>query len=153
MSPQNCREFVAGVGRTTQATLRLLLLLGATFLSWGGVPPPDCRAEDGPAGESSPLDRLDPARIPPEERFDWQPKELVAVLGSHRGRHWGEVTAAFSRMETGASAGETALCALEWGDLRAATILRGHEGGVFAMYSPDGTTLASATRTGRFCRT
>jgi serine/threonine protein kinase/WD40 repeat protein len=37
----------------------------------------------------SPLDALDPAAIPPEERFDWQPKELVAVLGSHRQRLWG----------------------------------------------------------------
>ena len=33
------------------------------------------------------LDHLDPAKhIPPEEKFDWQPKELVAVLGSHRQR-------------------------------------------------------------------
>ncbi len=31
------------------------------------------------------LDALDPARIPPEERFPWQPPELVAVLGEHRG--------------------------------------------------------------------
>ncbi len=37
----------------------------------------------------SPLDRLDPARIPAAERFDWQPRELVAVLGEHRQRHWG----------------------------------------------------------------
>jgi WD40 repeat protein len=36
---------------------------------------------------ASPLDRLDPAAIPALERFDWQPKELVAVLGEHRGRH------------------------------------------------------------------
>lgn len=44
-----------------------------------------------------PLDRLDPAKIPAEERFAWQPKELVRVLGDHRGRHWGDVaTAAFS---------------------------------------------------------
>jgi WD40 repeat protein len=35
-----------------------------------------------------PLDRVDPARIPAEERFDWQPNELVAVLGEHRQRHW-----------------------------------------------------------------
>src|SRR5262249_35423056 len=27
--------------------------------------------------------------IPAEERFAWQPKELVGVLGSHRFRHWG----------------------------------------------------------------
>ena len=40
----------------------------------------------------SPLDQLDPAKIPAEELFDWQPKELVAVLGEHRQRHWGEVT-------------------------------------------------------------
>jgi serine/threonine protein kinase/WD40 repeat protein len=44
-----------------------------------------------------PLDALDPGMIPPEERFDWQPKELVAVLGEHQQRHWGTVTSvAFS---------------------------------------------------------
>lgn len=32
------------------------------------------------------LDYLDPKDIPAEERFPWQPKELVAVLGSHRQR-------------------------------------------------------------------
>jgi WD40 repeat protein len=39
----------------------------------------------------SPLDALDPAKIPPLERFDWQPKQLVAVLAEHRGRHGGYV--------------------------------------------------------------
>jgi WD40 repeat protein len=34
----------------------------------------------------SPLDKLDPKRIPSLERFAWQPKELVAILGEHRGR-------------------------------------------------------------------
>jgi WD40 repeat protein len=38
-----------------------------------------------------PLDRLDPASIPAAERFSCQPKELVAVLGQHRGRHWGPI--------------------------------------------------------------
>ena len=33
----------------------------------------------------SPLDKLDPAQIPAAERFDWQPKELVGLIGSHRG--------------------------------------------------------------------
>ena len=37
-----------------------------------------------PVGES-PFDKLDPNEIPKEERFDWQPKELVGVIGSHRG--------------------------------------------------------------------
>jgi serine/threonine protein kinase/WD40 repeat protein len=42
----------------------------------------------------SPLDKLDPAQIPPSERFAWQPKQLVAVLGEHRQRHWGMAQAA-----------------------------------------------------------
>jgi WD40 repeat protein/predicted Ser/Thr protein kinase len=50
-------------------------------------------AGEGPAAAlaatASPLDKLDPASIPAAERFDWQPKELVAVLGEHRQRHWG----------------------------------------------------------------
>ncbi len=41
----------------------------------------------------SPLDRLDAGAIPPLERYDWQPKGLVAVLGEHRGRHGNVVTA------------------------------------------------------------
>jgi WD40 repeat protein len=40
----------------------------------------------------SPLDKLDAQAIPPLDRFDWQPKELVAVLGEHRGRHGQAVT-------------------------------------------------------------
>ena len=39
---------------------------------------------------ASPLDKLNPDYIPASERFDWQPKELVAVLGEHRQRHWGQ---------------------------------------------------------------
>jgi WD40 repeat protein len=38
-----------------------------------------------------PLDKLDPKNIPAAERFPWQPKELVAVLGEHRRRHVGRV--------------------------------------------------------------
>jgi WD40 repeat protein len=40
----------------------------------------------------SPLDKLDPAAIPALEKFDWQPPELVAVVGEHRGRQAGPVT-------------------------------------------------------------
>jgi WD40 repeat protein len=42
----------------------------------------------------SPLDRLSPANIPALEKFDWQPKELVGILGEHRGRHGNPVAAA-----------------------------------------------------------
>src|SRR5262249_17793020 len=42
---------------------------------------------------ASPFDALDPAKIPAAERFAWEPKELVAVLGEHRQRHWGHVKA------------------------------------------------------------
>lgn len=47
----------------------------------------------------SPLDQLDPKKnIPSLEQFKWFPKETVAVLGEHRGRQGGAVTAvAFSR--------------------------------------------------------
>lgn len=36
----------------------------------------------------SPLDNLNPVHIPALERFpSWQPKELVGIVGEHRGRH------------------------------------------------------------------
>jgi hypothetical protein len=50
---------------------------------------PDVAKPVVPAAGPSPLDKLDPAQIPASERFDWQPKHLVAVLGEHRQRHWG----------------------------------------------------------------
>ena len=37
---------------------------------------------------ASPLDKLNAKDIPPQERFDWQPKELVAVIGQHQQRYW-----------------------------------------------------------------
>jgi|GEM_PF-479670 len=56
---------------------------------------PLCKIEwDGGVIEpqtASPLDALDPAQIPAAERFPWQPKELVAVIGEHRQRHWGAI--------------------------------------------------------------
>ena len=43
-----------------------------------------------PVATASPLDLLDPAAIPADERFPWQPKELVGLIGTHRQRHWGQ---------------------------------------------------------------
>jgi|GEM_PF-1491785 len=51
-------------------------------------PPTPAQAASSPP---SPFDQLDPSTIPAEERFPWQPKELVAVLGSHHRWHWHEV--------------------------------------------------------------
>jgi serine/threonine protein kinase/WD40 repeat protein len=51
-------------------------------------PPAPAKPAVVAAGPSS-LDKLDPTQIPASERFDWQPKQLVAVLGEHRQRHWG----------------------------------------------------------------
>jgi serine/threonine protein kinase/WD40 repeat protein len=39
-----------------------------------------------PSAPRGPLDDLNPAKIPAAERFPWQPKELVAVVGSHSGK-------------------------------------------------------------------
>ena len=51
-----------------------------------GAPKPDGKTPSANPGQLSPLDRLDAANIPQAERFSWQPKELVAVLGEHRRR-------------------------------------------------------------------
>lgn len=45
------------------------------------------------AGETSPLGKYDPKTIHPLEKFAWQPPELVAIFGEHRGRQGGPVTA------------------------------------------------------------
>jgi WD40 repeat protein len=66
----------------TQASLRRDLL--AFELAYPGPMAP--RAAALLSQLPSPLDALNPASIPALERFDWQPKELVAILGEHRGR-------------------------------------------------------------------
>src|SRR5262249_33471697 len=48
--------------------------------------PQAVRAAEALANLPSPLDKLDPAKIPLLDRFETQPKQLVAVLGEHRGR-------------------------------------------------------------------
>src|SRR5262249_21465550 len=123
-------------------------LLGLAGLFWDVVGSASCRADGKSAAKPSALDRLDPAHIPAEERFDWQPKELVGVLGSYRGRHWGAVNVvAFSPDGEGrARAGGDPEVRLWNADtLREGAVLHGHEGGVSAVaFFPNGSTLASA---------
>src|SRR5262245_36001493 len=49
------------------------------------------RAVGLPQAKPSALDRLRPANVPAKEHCAGQPPELVAVLGEHRGRHWGMI--------------------------------------------------------------
>lgn len=59
----------------------------------GKAPPKDAEPPrvQLPVG-ASPFDRFQAKDIPAAERFDWQPKELVAVLGEHgKMRHWGAI--------------------------------------------------------------
>jgi WD40 repeat protein/tRNA A-37 threonylcarbamoyl transferase component Bud32 len=78
--------------------LAVLLLAAAAFLTWWLSQPAPVPDEVPQARSSWPPDQLSAKNIPTEERFAWQPRELVAVLGEHRGRHWGPVTGlAFSR--------------------------------------------------------
>jgi WD40 repeat protein len=97
------------------------------------------------SGLPSPLDKLDAAAIPALERLDGQPKELVAVLGEHRGRHGYPVSCvAYSPDgKTVVSGGNSILRLWDTATLRQKGYL-GHGGSVTAaVYSRDGKTLAA----------
>jgi WD40 repeat protein len=94
-----------------------------------------------------PLDRLDPATIPAAERFDWQPQELVAVLGEHRQRHWGVVVSVAWSTDGKriASGGEDDVIRV-WDaeTMRERAVLRGHRGPVRSVvFSGDGRRILS----------
>jgi WD40 repeat protein/tRNA A-37 threonylcarbamoyl transferase component Bud32 len=73
------------------------VLLGGAVLLWGlfggggSATRRDTVAEIRPTVSRQTLPKLTQRPIPADEAFDWQPKELVAVLGEHRLRHWGVV--------------------------------------------------------------
>jgi WD40 repeat protein len=98
-----------------------------------------------PPAPPSPLDKLDAANIPAAERFAWQPKELVQVLGEHRGRHWAHVySVVYSPDGTLiASAGQDRVIRL-WDaqTMQARGELPGHPGWVRSLaYAHDGRLL------------
>src|SRR5262245_47473583 len=71
--------------RSLPMSARLLLLAGCMMVANAGL------ASAVPAPSSSPLDRLELAALPADERPPDAPKELVAVIGSPRGKHSGSV--------------------------------------------------------------
>jgi WD40 repeat protein/serine/threonine protein kinase len=101
------------------------------------------------AAPPGPLDRLDPAAIPAAERFDWQPKELVAVLGKHRQRQWGPVnsvawSADGKRIASGG--GDQVVRVWEAETMRERAVLRGHTSGVQSVvFSGDGRRILSGS--------
>src|SRR5437773_3788418 len=107
-----------------------------------------------PAGRAvaqgpSAFDQLNAASIPVEERFEGQPKELVAVLGSNRGRNW-DLTTAVAYSSDGkylAGAQFNAVYLRDVATLREWKVLRAPPGhGVMSMaIAPDAQTLAAAT--------
>ncbi|MBI1913874.1 MAG: WD40 repeat domain-containing protein [Planctomycetes bacterium] len=76
--------------RTDREKLRLEVL---SFLRRNAGTPAGVQAARVLGRLPSPPDHLDAKLIPDIERFDWQPKELVAVLGEHRGRQGNVVNA------------------------------------------------------------
>jgi WD40 repeat protein len=87
----------------------------------------------------SPLDQLDPKNIPELEKFSWQPKELVAILGEHRGRHGAEVraVAVSSDSKLVASGGQSLVRIWDASTMRLKSLL-GHSHTVTSVvFSPD----------------
>jgi WD40 repeat protein len=94
-----------------------------------------------------PLDRLEAAQIPAAERFDGQPKELVAVLGEHRQRHWGAVrSVAWSTdgKQIASGGDDDVIRVWDAQTMRERAVLRGHTREVMSVvFSPDGRRILS----------
>ncbi|MGL4422722.1 MAG: protein kinase domain-containing protein, partial [Gemmataceae bacterium] len=79
---------VATVGGKKDDVAKKDVLKPSVTVNAGPLPPLPKFTYTPVAVGQSPFDKLDATAIPKAEKFDWQPKELVAVLGSRAGRMW-----------------------------------------------------------------
>jgi WD40 repeat protein len=99
----------------------------------------------------SPLDKLDRSKIPELERFSQQPKELVAVLGEHRGRHGAAVSCVAVSPDSSlvASGGSYWVRLWDANTMRLKAILPGGVAAITSVtFSKDGKTLAAGSAYG-----
>lgn len=103
----------------------------------------------------SPLDQLDPKKLPQDCLDNWQisgehpPRELVGVLGEHRWRLWGPaVPIAIRRDEQElACGGEGDITLIDPATGTARTQFKAHSGYISTLaYSPSGDILVSASK-------
>lgn len=93
----------------------------------------------------SPLDQLDAKAIPALEKFDWHPKETVAIVGEHRGRQGGAVTSVlYSRNGKWLVSGSTNGYVRVWDPTTMRLVHTfGHSHGAYCLaFTKDNTTLA-----------
>jgi WD40 repeat protein len=99
---------------------------------------------------SSPLDALSPKSIPAIQKFDWHPKETVAIVGDHRGRQGSPVySVAFSpdgkRLVSG---GSYNVRIWDTATMRLLHQMYISGAGMGVQFSKDGSRLACATNLG-----
>lgn len=109
-------------------------------------PEPKDDLKPDPKPSVSPLDMLDPSRIPAEQRFASQPKELVAVIGGQQWKTTKPVTSvSFSKDGQVLAAGNANRIVLTDIGTITTTTLVGHNQVVSSVsFAPGGRFLASA---------
>jgi serine/threonine-protein kinase len=137
-----------GVVAIIGAGVVVVVLLSVLGRDKGGDPaPPDNKPPEPPKAALT-LDDLKPA-VAADEQYGWQPKELVAVLGTHKWRHWAPLRG-LAYLKTGELVSYAADDQLRFSDgktgaERLAIIAQAHPAPPFrpVVCSPDGAFVAT----------